>query len=115
MEIRKFDVVIFKDDVDLKAMFGEHIQDIKGRPCIIISNDANNKYCKNVNFVPMTTRLNKVLPCHGKISNYTKDSFAICEQIFTIDKKYIKRAKGHIEDKTDQMEIKRALTIQLIA
>lgn len=54
------------------------------RPIVIMSNDNNNMYCSNIQYVPITSQLKRLdLPVHIKLENtcLTKSSMAICEQV----------------------------------
>jgi len=112
--MRKFDVILIKKEIDT-SVFGKHIQDIIGRPCIVVSNDKNNKYCDNINIVSLTTQVHKKQPSHALVTDSTKrESIALCEQIFTIDKKYIHKVVSHLDEKSKKNVID-ALMAQIIA
>jgi mRNA interferase MazF len=111
--MRKFDVVLLKKDIKT-SIFGQHLQDLVGRPCIVISNNRNNNYCDNINIIPLTTK-SKELPVHALVTDSTKQvSYALCEQLFTIDKKFVHKVVSHLDEKSQKSVIE-ALTIQLIA
>lgn len=114
MELRKYDIVTLKYGVDL-SFLGKHMQKTMNRPFVILSNDINNKYSPNVNIAPLTTQLNKILPCHAKLKGIKRESFVLCEQIVPIDKNLIHKVLEHIKENEDCNEIKRAITVQLIA
>lgn len=56
-----------------------------GRPGLIVSNDANNKYSPNVEIVFLTSQEKKPLPTHVPIMCRVP-STALCENIQTISK-----------------------------
>lgn len=59
----------------------------KRRPCIIVSNDINNKGSHTVNILPLTSRIKKPeLPCHVILSD---GNMAKAEQILTIDRDWV--------------------------
>lgn len=59
----------------------------KRRPCIIVSNNINNKGSHTVNVLPLTSRIKKPeLPCHIVLSD---GHMAKAEQILTIDKEWV--------------------------
>lgn len=84
------------------------------RPCIIIQNDIGNKHSPTVIVVPLTTKTTKAkLPTHIPITEGTKPSVALCEQIRTIDKSRISgTAIGWCCDNTMQ-KVNLALKISL--
>lgn len=52
----------------------------KGRPAIIVSNDANNKYSSVVEVVFLTSKPKKELPTHVTIRSTGRMSVALCEE-----------------------------------
>ena len=98
--------------VDFSEVFpkGNHYQ--RGiRPAIIISNEYNNKYCENVNIIPLTTRVKK-LPAHADIIFKGKINNALCEQITTIDKRYLDGWCGNVS-KEELKKIESCILCQL--
>lgn len=85
----------------------------KRRPCIVISNDIQNKGSKTVNVIPITSNLKRTdLPCHVMIDTGHKYGMAKAEQILTIDKESV---KWHIKslDRREEKEVKCALLTQM--
>ena len=85
------------------------------RPCIIVSNDKNNKYNSRVQYVPLTSKTNKTkLPTHVPLINteLQKESIALCECIDSIDKSFIKEKTGKVS-KRDMLYIEMGVDIQL--
>lgn len=58
----------------------------KNRPAIIVSNDKNNTYSETVEIVYLTTAEKKPMPTHVTIETMGKQSTALCEAIYTVDK-----------------------------
>nr|DAI42315.1 MAG TPA: PemK-like protein [Caudoviricetes sp.] len=56
-----------------------------GRPGVIVSNDANNKYSPNVEIVFLTSQKKKPLPTHVPVMCRVP-STALCENIQTVSK-----------------------------
>lgn len=56
-----------------------------GRPGVIVSNDANNKYSPNVEIVFLTSQEKKPLPTHVPVMCRVP-STALCENIQTVSK-----------------------------
>lgn len=72
-----------------------------GRPAIIVSNEANNKYAPTLEIVYLTTKEKKPLPTHVSIEATVFRSIALCEQVCTIDKTRV----GSYVDKLSKYEI----------
>lgn len=58
----------------------------KDRPAIIVSNEKNNAYSDTVEIVYLTTAERKPMPTHVSIDTMGKQSTALCEAIYTVDK-----------------------------
>lgn len=58
----------------------------KNRPAIIVSNEKNNAYSDTVEIVYLTTAEKKPMPTHVVIETMGKQSTALCEAIYTVDK-----------------------------
>lgn len=58
----------------------------KNRPAIIVSNDKNNTYSETVEIVYLTTAEKKPMPTHVSIETMGKQSTALCEAVYTVDK-----------------------------
>lgn len=85
----------------------------KRRPCIVISNDIQNKGSKTVNVIPITSNLKRVdLPCHVMIDTGHECGMAKAEQILTINRENV---KWHIKslDWQEAKEVKCALLTQI--
>lgn len=62
------------------------------RPIVIMSNDKNNTYCSNIQYVPLTSQIKRMdLPVHVEINvNFLpKPSMALCEQVDMESKKIV--------------------------
>jgi len=57
-----------------------------GRPAIVVSNEACNKYSPVIEVVFLTTKEKKNMPTHVKINSSKYPSTAMCEQITSVDK-----------------------------
>lgn len=85
------------------------------RPCIIVSNDMNNKYCSRVHYIPLTTSMTKAkLPTHVELMNteLQKKSIALCECVDSISKSFIKEKVGTVSEK-DMVYIDYGIDVQL--
>ena len=89
------------------------------RPCVVLSNNINNRYSTNLCVCPFSGKL-KDNPVHVKVKPsdvdgyFLKESDCLAEQIVTIDKKQVASKVGHIpEDSEIMQKINRAVCMQL--
>lgn len=97
----------------------------KGRPAVVISNDANNEHSNSFQVVYLTKRtFDKELPCHVSVNNrilFYEGSFnsdmltstILCEHISTVCEDRISGEKVGKLDSQAMSEVDRALKIQL--
>lgn len=83
--------------IDLSQTVGSEQSGL--RPCLVISNDVNNKHSPCVTVIPFTSSTTKAnIPTHISVSanecGLRQSSIALCEQIRTIDKRRIKNRVG---------------------
>ena len=84
-----------------------------GRPVIIISNNACNRFSPAITVIPLTTADKKPLPTHVKIlMEDSKISTALCEQLRTISTELLEDYIGTLDD-TKLTEIEGAILITL--
>lgn len=79
------------------------------RPCVIVSNELNNKHANIVMVVPVTTAQKHKLPTHVPVW-IKKCSTVLCEQVITIEKK---RLLSKICDIKDMRGIDKAIGIAI--
>lgn len=72
-----------------------------GRPAIIVSNEANNKFAPTLEVVYLTTKPKKALPTHVSIEAARFRSIALCEQVHTVAKTRV----GDYIDKLSKYEV----------
>jgi len=89
------------------------------RPCIVVSNDKNNRYAKVLSICPCTCKI-KDIPVHvrllpGDVKGYfEKESDFLAEQIVTVDKSRVISKVGHIPNDSKVMRaIDNAIRLQL--
>ena len=89
------------------------------RPCLVISNNKNNRYSTNLCVCPFSGKL-KDNPVHVKVKPsdvngyFLKESDCLVEQIVTIDKKQVVSKVGNIPENSEVMQaINKAVCIQL--
>ena len=89
------------------------------RPCVVLSNNVNNRYSPNLCVCPFSGKL-KDNPVHVKVKPsdvqgyFLKESDCLAEQIVTIDKKQVVSKAGHIPEDSEIMRaINKAVCKQL--
>lgn len=91
LDIKRGDVFIF----NLTGKQGSVQQG--ERPCVVISNNSNNKYAEIVIVVPITSQFKHKIPTHVNI-NLGYMSTIMCEQPQTISKDNLYKRIGHINN-----------------
>lgn len=86
--------------VNLNPTVGAEMQ--KTRPCLVVSPDEMNAYLKTVIIVPLTSQ-QRDLPTRILIkatsqSGLSNDSYAVLDQIKTVDKSRLSAKIGEISD-----------------
>jgi len=81
------------------------------RPCVVISNNQNNKYSKVISVCPCTGRVTKkkvithILVTTKDVNGYfQKNSILLIEQITVVEKKQIISKVGHIPRDSEIMK-----------
>ncbi len=90
MTIDQYDIVV----VNLDPTVGSEIK--KTRPCLVVSPNEINRNLNTIIIVPLTSA-EKSYPTRVPITSTSNPSWAVIEQIRTIDKKRVLRVKGKIE------------------
>lgn len=91
------------------------------RPCVVVSNDTNNKYAKVLSVCPCTGNISKnYIPTHIVIEPkdvrgyFEKTSLLLAEQITVVSKHKVISKVGHIPDNSEVMDrIDNAIARQL--
>ena len=91
------------------------------RPCVVVSNNTNNKYAKVLCVCPCTGNISKnYIPTHVVIEPedvkgyFEKTSLLLAEQITVVSKNKVISKVGHIPEGSDVMEqINNAIARQL--
>ena len=91
------------------------------RPCVVVSNNTNNKYAKVLCVCPCTGNISKnYIPTHVVIEPedvkgyFEKTSLLLAEQITVVSKNKVISKVGHIPEDSDVMEqINNAIARQL--
>lgn len=89
------------------------------RPCIVISNNKNNRYTHILNVCPCSCKL-KDIPVHVRIlpknvnGYFEKESDFLAEQIVTVDKRKVISKVGSINNDSEVMsKINEVIKLQL--
>lgn len=98
---------------------GEGVGSIQGgvRPCVVVSNNLNNKYSPTLTVVPVSTQIHKAkLPTHVTISaganGLKEESFIMAEQITITNKSSLCGRIGQLSG-DDIIKLNKALEIQI--
>ena len=99
--MKKFDIVL----VNLDPTVGHEVK--KTRPCVILSPDVMNDVLKTIIVAPITSTDRKI-PTRVLIkstaqSGLANDSYAMLDQIKTIDKSRVIRPLGAVSDSEKQI------------
>lgn len=95
MVARRFDVYL----VTLDPTVGREIR--KTRPCLIVSPDEMNRYIATVIVTPMTTK-GRDYPTRVSCVFGEKAGQIVLDQLRTVDKKWLVRKVGRIDEETRQ-------------
>lgn len=82
------------------------------RPAVIVSNNVCNKHSPVVEVVFTTSSKKTNLPTHVVLHSTPRESTALCEAVYSIDKHRITKTLGHVSD-VELLQINRALGISL--
>ena len=90
----------------------------RSRPCVVVQNDIGNRFSSTTIIVPLTDagHIKKPSPIYVLIKKgdggTTKDSYALCDQIRTVDQRRFRSVYGTLEPQT-MTAIDKALRISL--
>lgn len=82
------------------------------RPCVVVQNDAGNKFSKNIIVVPMTSKNKNKLPTHVNLNLKGTPSTVLCECMRAVSKERITEFICCTDDKTME-KIDTALLVSL--
>lgn len=96
--------------IKLDPTIGTEIQ--KTRPCLILSNNSQNKKGMRVIAAPITTKVKTVYPFEAKIALKARECKVLLDQIRALDHRRIGARIGSI-DLSTRMEVEAALRVAL--
>ena len=96
--------------IQLDPTIGSEIQ--KTRPCLILSNNSQNKNGQRVIAAPITSKLKTVYPFEAKIKLKDRDCKVLLDQIRALDKRRIDSMIDSIDPIT-MFQVEEALKIAL--
>ncbi len=96
--------------VKLAPAIGSETQ--KTRPCVLISNNAQNKKSLRVIIAPVTSQVKKIYPFETKVLVNGKEGKAMLDQIKTVDKRRLGKKICSVDAET-MLKIDASLKISL--
>jgi len=84
----------------------------KTRPCVVISNNAQNKKSPLIIIAPITSNVKTIYPFESKVIVQGKEGKAMLDQIRTVDKQRLSTRATSLEMET-MLEMDHALKIAL--
>lgn len=82
------------------------------RPAVIVSNDAANKYLNRVQFVPITSSVDRLYPSEAFVTVRGKKHKAMADQLTTVSKARLQNRVGRLS-KNDMRSVEQAIKVQL--
>ena len=84
----------------------------KGRPAVIVSNDAANRFLNRVQVVPLTGSTDKLYPSEAYVTFRRRQSKAMADQLTTVSKKRLVNRAGKVSS-AEMQRISEAISTQL--
>jgi mRNA interferase MazF len=96
--------------VEFAPAVGGEIQ--KGRPAVVVSNDAANKHLNRVQVVPLTSNVGHIYPSEAVATVRGKKHKAMADQLTTVSKHRLRNRVGRLSG-PDLKGVERAIRVQL--
>jgi mRNA interferase MazF len=96
--------------VNLEPGLGGEVR--KGRPAVIVSNNAANKYLNRTQVVPLSTSVDRFYPSEAPVTVRGKRHKAMADQLTTVSKTRLQNRIGRLS-KIDMRGVEEAIKVQL--
>jgi mRNA interferase MazF len=96
--------------VNLQSAVGGEVR--KGRPAVVVSNNAANKHLNRLQVVPLTSSVERIYPSEAQVTIRGKRHKAMADQLTTVSKQRLENRVGRVSE-ADMRGVELAIKVQL--
>jgi mRNA interferase MazF len=96
--------------VNLQSAVGGEVR--KGRPAVVVSNNAANKHLNRLQVVPLTSSVERIYPSEAQVTVRGKKHKAMADQLTTVSKQRLGNRVGRLSA-IDMRGVELAIKVQL--